>query len=276
MSCVDLGSRKFPAILILVPLFLSGVARSQIESPADALGELEKIARNYKIEIVTAAPRFPVKTTHGNIDGKSADRKTLESYAGLFAHEFKLYPLDLVKRSRLKRVVLCKELSFAGQRRNAIPDYEHDTLYLDVSRGSYNKPYLRKVIHHEFFHIIDYRDDGKVYQDKLWEALNLAKFKYGSGGRTAQNIQETSVLTEKFPGFLNHYSTTGVEEDKAEVFANLLVNPAYVEGRTKKDRVLKAKVERMKGLLLTFCADMNEEFWEKLRRMKRPNERPQR
>lgn len=269
MSRVDLRLRTFSAILILVTLLLSGAARAQNEASADALGELEKVATAYKIEIVGAAPRFPVKTTHGNIDGKSADRKTLESYAALFAPEFMLYPPDLVKRSQLKRVVLCKELSFDGQRRNAIPDYEHDTLYLDVSRGAYSKPYLRKVIHHEFFHIIDYRDDGSVYQDKRWEVLNPAKFKYGSGGRTVQDLQKTSVLTDKFPGFLNHYSTTGVEEDKAEVFANLLINPAYVEDRAKKDRVLKAKVERMRDLLFSFCPDMKEEFWEKVRRMKR-------
>ena len=109
-------------------------------------------------------------------------------------------------------MVLCKELSFAGQRRNAIPDCEHETLYLDVSRGSYSKTYLRGVIHHEFFHIIDFRDDGSVYQDKRWKALNPEKFRYGSGGRTVQDLAKTSVLTDKYPGFLNHYSTTGVEE----------------------------------------------------------------
>ena len=246
-------------------------ARGDRDASADALGELNKIATAYKIEIVTAAPRFPVKTWHGKIDGKSADRKTLENYAGLFAPEFTLYPPDLVKRSQLKRVVLCKDLSFAGQRRNAIPDYEHDTLYLDVSRGTYSKTYLRKVIHHEFFHIIDYRDDGSVYQDKRWTVLNPAKFKYGSGGRTVQDLQNTSSLTDKFPGFLNHYSTTAVEEDKAVVFANLIVNPAYVEDRVKKDFVLKAKVERMRDLLVTFCPDMKEEFWEAVREMKRPD-----
>jgi hypothetical protein len=203
------------------------------------------------------------------VDGKSADPKDLENYRSLFASEFSLYPPDLVKRSQLKRVVLCSELSFAGQQRNAIPDYEHDTLYLDVRRGAYNKAYLRTVIHHEFFHIIDYRDDGQVYQDKGWEALNPPGFKYGSGGKNAQAFALTSILTDRFPGFLNHYSTTGVEEDKAEVFANLIVHPAYVEARTQKDPVLKAKVARMRELLLQFCPDMNDRFWQKVRAVKR-------
>jgi hypothetical protein len=161
--------------------------------------------------------------------------------------------------------VLCSELSFAGQRRNAIPDYEHDTLYLDVKRGSWDTPYLRKVIHHEFFHVIDYRDDGRVYQDERWMALNPDNFQYGTGGRTAQDVQKTSVLTKSYPGFLNHYSTTGVEEDKAEIFANLIVDFEYVEERCQTDAAIRAKVEQMKVLLAAFCPEMNDDFWEKVR-----------
>lgn len=249
MSGAGLRSGCFVGILVSLLCVQSKVS-------GDVSGELEKVARAYQIEIVSADPVFPVKTLHGLIEGKGAEGKELESYVGLFASEFMLYPTDFVKRSGLKRVVLCKELSFAGQRRNAIPDYEHDVLYLDVSRGTCSKDYLRAVIHHEFFHIIDYRDDGLVYKDERWTALNLAEFKYGSGGRNAQDLQETSVLTDRFPGFLNHYSTTAVEEDKAEVFANMIVNPVYVGDRGKKDVVLRAKVERMRALLVDFCPDM--------------------
>ncbi len=269
MSSVNLRSRSCSAILILVTVLLSSAVGVQGEASVNAIGELEKIAKAYKIEIVTADARFAVKTTHGRIKGKNADRKELQDYVSLFVPEFALYPPGLVQRSQLKRVMLCSELSFAGQRRNAIPDYEHDTLYLDVCCGTYGKTYLRKVIHHELFHIIDYWDDWNVYQDEDWASLNPAKFKYGSGSPNAQELEEESVLTDKFPGFLNYYSTTGVEEDKAEVFANLIVDLEYVEDRAKKDRVLDAKVERMKELLVKFCPEMNDKFWEKVRKMKR-------
>src|SRR5947209_4015840 len=123
--------RVFVVALVLLTFFRPAAVRGQKEPPADAAGELEKIARTYKIEIVRSDPSFPVKTTYGAIDGKGAGKKEVQEYAGLFAPEFALYPTDLIKRSQLKRVVLCDDLSFAGQRRNAIPDYEHDTLYLD-------------------------------------------------------------------------------------------------------------------------------------------------
>src|SRR4051794_26325254 len=115
-------SRTFPPILILVFCLLPGVACAQKGASADALGDLEEIAKAYKIEIVTADLRFPVTTTYGAIDGKNADGKELRDYIGLFAPEFALYPQGLVQRSQLKSVVLCGELSFACQRRNAIPD----------------------------------------------------------------------------------------------------------------------------------------------------------
>jgi hypothetical protein len=261
------------AILLVLPaLLLSGDARPRTNARASLTGELETIAAAFEIEVATADLGFPVKTTHGTIDGKHADGDALQDYARLFAPEFALYPLSLVQRARLKRVVLCSELSFAGQRRNAIPDFEHDTLYLDVSRGAYSKTYLRKVMHHEFFHMIDYRDDGHVYQDERWASLNPAEFQYGTGGAAAQDLAETSALTARFPGFLNHYSTTAVEEDKAETFANLIVDPAHVEGRAAKDRVLHAKVERMRELLARFCPEMNDTFWENVRAMKRTDE----
>jgi hypothetical protein len=119
------------------------------------------------------------------------------------------------------------------------------------------------VLHHEFFHVIDYRDDGEVYRDDAWAALNPRSFRYGSGGKNAQQRSDTSLLTDRLPGFLTHYSTTGVEEDKAELFAHLLASGPHVRERCERDAVLQAKVERMKKLLADFCPEMDEEFWAK-------------
>lgn len=281
MCSIILKPRPFLVILVLPAMLLAGGQSKPSRKPAarkadaarkgDAApkGDLEKIAAAYALEVVTTDPKFPVATKYGAIDGKSAAKPELEAYALLFAPEFSLYPPELVQRSQLKRIVLCSELSFAGQPRNAIPDYEHDTLYLDVRRGADNRPYMRRVIHHEFYHVIDFRDDGKVYADEDWAALNPQGMTYGRGGQAAQGFAETAVLTDRYPGFLNHYSTTAVEEDKAEMFANLIVNFEYVQARVSNDRVIQAKALRMKDLLSKFCPEMNDKFWEKIRKTKR-------
>jgi hypothetical protein len=258
------------SILLLSAVVLAGAACTG-NGPAD-VRQLDQIAAAYEIEIVTGDPGLPAATAYGMIGGDSADRAALRRYVGLFAAEFTLYPPSLVKRARLRRVVLCTGLTFAGEHRTAIPDYEHDTLYLDVSAGSYDKAYIRAAIHHEFFHIVDYQDDGEVYRDERWAALNPPGFKYGSGGRSAQSDSNMSVLTDKWPGFLTHYATTGVEEDKAETFAHMIVHAGYVALRAKADPVLRAKVQRMKELVVVFCPDMTEGFWDRARNLRRADD----
>lgn len=264
------------AILMLLPALLGNLL-AQVPQKQDKpdstktspIEELNKLAKTYKIEIITEKPEFPVKTAHGMIDGKAVDAKTVEKYAPLFIQEFSLYPEAFIKKAKLKRVVFCMALSYADQLRAVVPDLENNTLYLDLKRGDYSKPYQRGAIHHDFFHMIDWLDDFKLYEDDEWTKLNGKDFKYGSGGVNAQNDPKTGVLTDKYPGFLNHYSTTGVEEDKAEVFCHLIINAGYVAERIKKDPVLKAKVERMRELLASFCREMDDAFWEKIGKVKR-------
>lgn len=245
------------------------IALALAQGPIDPKNEseftqLQEIAAKFEIEIATSKLGFPIKTIHGLIEGREAERETLGKYQKLLAAEVNRYPKSLIQNSKLMRIVLCEQLYFDGQRRNAIPDFEHNVLYLDVKRGDYNHQYQRKVIHHEFFHLIDYKDDGSVYADNEWAALNPDSFHYGSGGRNAQDDASTSVLTDRYPGFLNHYSTTGVEEDKAEVFANMVVVPKHVETRSSEDPVIKSKANAMKSLIQKFCPEINEDFWKHL------------
>ncbi len=251
------------ATLFWAMLSWSSLAQLPItEKSTEKFPKLREIAEKYKVEIATESLGFPIKTIHGLIEGKKATSRSLENYQRVLTTELNRYPTSLVRSSKIVRIVLCEELVFDGQRRNAIPDFEHDVLYLDVKRGDYNRQYQRKVIHHEFFHLIDYKDDGNVYSDSAWAALNPSSFQYGTGGRNAQDDASTSVLTDRFPGFLNHYSTTGIEEDKAEMFANLMVVPKHVETRASADPVIKSKRDAMKSLLQKFCPEVNEEFWK--------------
>jgi hypothetical protein len=226
-----------------------------------------KVSEKYGL-LVVVRPEFPVRTVHGAIDGKEGAAKDLNAYLPIFSAEWNLYPAELVKRTKLRRIILCAGLSFAGQLRAAIPDFEHDDLYLDVVRGRYDESYVRKVIHHEYFHVIDYRN-GTLYRDQKWSALLPAGAKYAAGGKNAQADSGGSLVRDDLPGFLNSYSMTGVEEDKAEVFANMVVNGSVFEQRVQKDAVLKQKAQRMKAFLADFCPNMDESFWHAAGKLQR-------
>ena len=231
--------------------------------------DLAAIGKKYGLEIVTSAPKFPVQMQTGVIDGAEAPKADAESYAAIFAFEWSLYPPELVKNTRLKQVVFCKDLAFAKQKRTAVPDFDHDVLYLDVVRGRNDDTYVRKVIHHEFFHIIDLRDDGKLYEDERWAKLNPPDFKYGPGGAKLQDDPSVTTTGQDVPGFLNRYAAAGVEEDKAEVFAHLIVEPKMMADRAKKDKYMRAKVERMKELLADFAPKVDKSFWEAVEKAER-------
>jgi hypothetical protein len=246
------------ASLVLVTL-TCGSASAQPKSAVPT--EVVALARKYRLDIVVRKPTFPVKTRHGVIDGAEADHKEADSYAAIFAFEWSLYPVELVKKTELLSVVFCKDLSFAGQKRTAIPDFEHDTLYLDVSRGRHDELYVRKVIHHEFFHLIDLKDDGHLYEDERWARLNPPGFKYGPGGAKFQDDPTVTTTGRDEPGFMNRYATAGVEEDKAELFAHMMVEPRMIATRIEKDKYVRVKVERMKELMTAFSPKAGKEFW---------------
>ncbi len=128
MSHADLRSLRLLAILILVTSLLSSAADVQSEASRNVHWELKRVARAYNIFVFTATPYFPDRATHGRVvgkvDGKKASRKTLESYAGVFAREFSLYPGVLVVRMGLKGVVLCEELTVDGHSVGGFADFD--------------------------------------------------------------------------------------------------------------------------------------------------------
>ena len=169
-----------------------------VQGPACARSIVEK----YGIQVAWRDQEYPVKTYHGRIQATNANTPELDRYCTILAQEFLQYPPDFVRRSRLKRIVLCRELDFDGQKRAALPDFEHDTLYLDAVRGNYSSIYQRAAIHHDFFHIVDYRDDGQLDSDQRWAKLNPNSFKYGRSLEACARCRMThsAACQAAFPG----------------------------------------------------------------------------
>jgi hypothetical protein len=258
-------TRLVVSIFLLGPVCGSATAQKKATPP-----NLEELGRKYELDLVTQSPRFPIQIRTGIIDGAEANQADIASYLAIFAFEWNLYPPDLVKRTGLKKIVFCQKLAYEKQLRTGIPDFENNVLYLDVTRGRHDDLYVRKVIHHEFFHIIDLRDDGKLYEDERWSSINPARFKYGPGGAKLQNDPTVTTTGKDEPGFLNRYATAGVEEDKAEVFAHMIVEPKRIAERATRDRYMQAKVERMTELLAAFSSEVDKTFWDTIEKTERP------
>ena len=112
---------------------------------------------------------------------------------------------------------------------------------------------MRKSVHHELYHMIDYFDDGQWDIDPAWEGLNAHGFKYGKGGLSVENDSPLHIADFSVPGFFNAYSRSGLAEDKAEVFAKLMTKPIFLEARAAFDAILSAKQREMETRLERFC-----------------------
>ena len=220
----------------------------------------EEYSRKGGVELAAGTESFPVTLAKGVVAGKNVPKSDIDIYLYLFRKEFGKYPAELITLTGLKRVVFCRELSLNGQPRAALPDGENNTLYLDVRSGIYSETYRRKVIHHGFYRLLDLAShDGTGDAD--WVALNAPDFHYGSAGAVAEGDNKSSLVSHPAPGFLNSWSMSAVEADKAEIFANLMVNDLKTRLLVKQDEILRAKVQRLKDMLALFCRPCGEAFW---------------
>ena len=121
---------------------------------------------------------------------------------------------------------------------------------LDVGESGSNTLYLQRSFLHELYHLIEYRFNA--YQDTEWQKLFGAGYANSYDGRITQ-----SPIGSGKRGFLNAYAETYPHEERAELFASLLLNPAEVVAHIKatNDRLLKEKAlylvkkcERLTGL----------------------------
>ncbi len=228
--------------------------------------EIEAFEKKYSVDLVVSGFNF---STEPKVTG--ADSEQVGRYLPLFFSEFNLYPPELVKKSGVTKIVLCSDLKYAGQKRAAYPGLVSGVMCYDVEQGSFSEVYQRSVIHHEYFHLLDYRDDQRLYVDKHWETLNPEGFTYGIGGKNVQDDKTQSVTFDKL-GFVNKYSTQGVEEDKAEMFAYLMTRPELMAQRLQTDSVVAAKSRMLKNLLYSFSDSANEEFWKSAAKIDRPRD----
>lgn len=118
------------------------------------------------------------------------------------------------------------------------------------------------IIHHEFYHYWDLKEDGSYADDSEWSALNTSGFRYGNGGRfnTSPNA---SGWTSNHPGFLNEYSRSGVDEDKAEIWGALLAHSTQLQERMSTDPIIARKVALIKRRAQNYCPELNASFWNR-------------
>ncbi len=228
------------------------------EGPAAA--HAMALQSGHGVEILRPQVAFRVPLSTGVLAARPPTGAQVMVASKLLREELGRYPTTFLRDSRLRRVLLCDDLYESNREIPSMPNYL-STLVLDVDAP---EEYLRRLVHHEVYHFADFADDQEVKRDDRWAKLNDNWFVYGNGGR-AMRDPRSGDLTGDLPGFLSQYATSAVEEDKAEVFAFMMVEPERVAEIAGRDPVVARKVRAMKDRLEALSPVMGEEFWHRQR-----------
>jgi hypothetical protein len=198
--------------------------------------------------------------------------------------EVNLYPREALRRTRIEQIILCNNLLINKKRAAGtlkVGLHYVDTIFLDVQAFREDQ-FGRHTVHHEIFHAIDFRDTWEGLVDADWHKLQGEDYSYELDDavqfyvlkrRDPKEIERPKFddpydwLTAKpslTPGFLTEYAKYSAVEDKAEVFSHMMASYLGVMKRSAHDAVLSRKVERMKRLLLHFCDELDESFWQRI------------
>lgn len=224
------------------------------QQPLSEHPQLKDLGAKLNIQIVTAAESNLPSLSFGACD------KVHEQFAAdLLTSELNIYPPEIIHASKVERIIACNSLSVEGRTIQGLAQmglFVVDTIFLETSRITRDWEYGRLSLHHELFHAIDYHDDLSHYVDLSWRHLNKEGFDYDYGLFKGYN-----EVSDK-PGFLTTYSMSCAWEEKAEVYAHLIVKTSDTERRAETDPVLRRKIERMKELLFHFSPHFSDEFWQ--------------
>lgn len=245
--------------IILFTLFLNFQAHSSIEIA------IERIERNLGItiqvdEVVSGswqAIQYQLIT----------DTTALHQYLLLLEREYAKYPTGYFNRIGISTIAIGEDLMFNDQIRAAIPDPYKGILFLSVDKEN-SETYLVHVMHHELHHCAEYRHWKSMnYRWKSWSMVNQATFNYHGSGASAYDDPSVDWyrISKPYDGFINLYSTTAEEEDRAEIVAIIMTEAEkpYLDNYLTQDKILQQKVLLMK-ILLTEISGESDCYWNRV------------
>jgi hypothetical protein len=167
----------------------------------------------------------------------------------IIARGLRHIPDAALEKLRLRYVILCSEMRAIGRRIGGIPVPPLDLLMLNVGDGTRTRA-LEHGCLHELYHLTEYRFHSD--RDREWDE------RFGGGYvKTYAGFLENPTIGSGGRGFLNAYATTFPHEERAELFASLLLAPDEVaryideEGDARlrsKARFVADKARRLLGL----------------------------
>jgi len=161
----------------------------------------------------------------------------------LLIHSLKKYDLNFLNEINANYIVLCENLKINNYLAAGFANSDVSTLIVDFS---INKEIIERVIHHEIFHMIQANQNTKLLNEK-WSNQNNHNFIYKQCSDCQLNY--STELSYENKGFLTEYSKFSISEDQAEIFSFWMSDTNILNLISKKDGILKNKINILKDFL---------------------------
>jgi hypothetical protein len=227
------------------------------------------ISKNYRIDIVWKKAPYPIflAEERKSLEGINPGADAVEAALPGLRQALAKYPREVPHAAGLSRIILGTKLKASGVHIGGYSNPPSRSLILEIDDAG-QQPFKSITMHHEIFHLIDRAILGQfAKQDLGWARLNGPGFKgyqSGDGWKWMANQQPGKGKPPPESGFVSPYSMSSIQEDKAEVFAHLMEDPAALGALAEKDPVIRAKVERMKQLARQASPKMDSKYFDKL------------
>ena len=232
-------------------------ATSGLERQIDAVASRIQTQYPFKLAYKDFSAKSPLAITYQPADKK--DYRDLLAYLKLFEEEIRKYPKSFFDNARLEKVVFVKKFFNGEQPVEGFYARDEHLIFMDFLRSKGNPITQRHNVHHEFYHMMEAQMAGDPGRNNPeWALLNDATFVY----RKENVLRQDSAAP--FFGFTSEYAMVSPEEDRAEVYACLLISSqSKIAHRwMRHDTVLKKKVDYIKMLVHMFCDEMDAGFWQ--------------
>ncbi|MBI4243897.1 MAG: hypothetical protein HY606_07390 [Planctomycetes bacterium] len=243
--------------------------------PTDELeAKIKKLEDKFRLKILYKGVPAPTGESYVIEEGSGMeDNARVSKVLSGIDVAFSRYPLELIKLAGISSIAVVKKLEGPERVAPEMADYGNHVLYFNCSIVAFD-PIQNKIdyvlfwtyiAHHGFGHMIDYAIKGASSSDDAeWKKLNDSGVDYGSG---AWGVKEHDAMCFVHPakGFVNKYSMSSMQEDKAEIFTSLFMREIYlrVSEWAVSDKALERKLNYMKGLLSAKCEKLDQNFWNK-------------
>ncbi len=218
------------AILIFATVPAAWGARREVGKSA------RKEAARYRFTIVENAA-FTRNLKGKNIPVQEMEHELLRFFAALDE-----LGVSFVKKSGLKRVMICRDLTSLGKPVSGVAG--GDCIYL---RAGFSK----KTVYHEVYHLLD-----PEREDTSWIRLNHKKFRYKgidhpqrpmrrSDKRKIEQHQQKYSHIDFAADFVSGYAQSNEREDRAETFSHMVNDSKRFMQKARRSPVLWRKMQYM-------------------------------